>query len=341
MITPALMVPHRGDAHPTNRMSYIDYLNQFSRLNKAETFDVYQRALYTVLLEFFNDRRKNGVWRSTEHFADPFLCMATGMSLNTLKKARKGLEDRGVLGFGGGKRGAGKMGAYWLLTVSEEQAEKLPNKLSFKVSSGDTLNDSLSTAEAEKLSNKLSNKVSPDDTNIESIQITEDVTERGASAAEKKIVEADFSPNGATASASHTEGGAAPTAADEPVQYRGGFVDPRLSDDDPRKWEGGRPKDAAMVDEYLANHPDPEVSKHAGKGHLFFDYYDGFWWCAGEHGKPIRNWRAVARQFSYIDYKANRQAAAALKSGSQVEKRTDSVSEARALLRAQTGGNHG
>ncbi|MDF7809944.1 hypothetical protein P1X16_01085 [Hymenobacter sp. YC55] len=319
-------------------MSYIDYMNQFNVLDQVEAFDLYETRLYIKLLAFFNDRK----WQQPQQFADTFLCMATGIkSVNGLKKARAGLMARGIVEFEGGHHGAGKKGEYRLRQVNENGTEKLSPNLSHKLSYSDSLCDSFSTAEAEKLSPKLSQKLSSGDTNIKSIDKKIDVTERGASATEKKIVEADFSPNGATASAPHTGGGAAPAAADEPVQYRGGFVDPRLSDDDPRKWEGGRPKDAAMVDEYLASHHDPEVSKHAGKGHLFFDYYDGFGWCAGEHGKPIRNWRAVARQFSYIDYKANRQAAAALKSGSQVEKRTDSVSEARALLRAQTGGNHG
>jgi hypothetical protein len=308
-------------------MSYIDYLNQFSRLNQEETFDVYQRALYTVLLAFFNDRK----WQQPQQFADVFLGNATDIkSVNTLKKARAGLVARGLIEFDGGHQGAGKKGEYRLLQVGEDQAEKPSPKLSRKLSP----DDSLSTDEEEKLSRKLS----PDDTNIKSIDNKIDVTEREPSAREKNLVGVDFRPNGAAASASHTGGGAAPLPEDLPA--RPGFIDPRLSDDDPRKWEAF-PRDVEMIDDYLRNHPSPELNQHAGKGHLYWAEYAGGGWVYGRFNRQIRNWREHIKGFSFIDFKAQRQAQQAASGISEVEKRNSAGDDAKAILRAKRQQNQG
>lgn len=337
----AIMMPQPGGA---TRLSYVDYMNQLTELNRQEPITPAAGWLYVVLLGFFNDRRKYNVWPATVQFADPFLCMATGISApNTFKKHRAELVARGLIGGDFGHQGAGKKGTYWLLQVAENTAENAAEKPSLKLSNNDSLIDGLSYAEREKLSEKLSAKLSTIDTNYKKEEIKEDVTTEGPAGIEKKIAEHVFglpdpeeiaAQREAAAGAPHTGGGAALQPAQPGELLRGGFVDPRLSDDDPRKWEA-RPKNAEMVNEYLAGHPDPEVSKHAGKGQLLIDYYEQYDWCAGKDGKPIRNWRAVARQFSFINYKAKREAEAAAAGGSQVEQRQSSVSGARELLKAQ------
>ena len=93
-----------------------------------------------------------------------------------------------------------------------------------------------------------------------------------------------------------------------------------------------------MVNDYLASHPDPEIQKHAGKGQLFIDYYDGKGWCTGKEAlTPIRNWRAVARQFSFRNYKAEREVQDAATGGSQVERRLTAAERVAEQLRKEAG----
>lgn len=329
------MIPQRAEAAHT-KMSYIEYMNQLHEVDRAEPLDPAAGWLYVKLIGFFNDRR----WPASAQFADPFLCMASGIkSANTLKKHRAELERRGLIQFAGGLHGSGKKGEYRLLMVGSEKPSEKPSLI---VSKFDSFSDGFGGDDSGKPSIKPSGKVSNFDTNTKREDREDDVTTEGRRGIEKKIGEHVFStaqPDGPAASAPHT--GGAPALALQPGEMlRGGFIDQQLPDADPRKWEA-RPKDAAMVDEYLAGHADPEVSKHAGKGSLFFDYYDGFLWCAGKDGKPIRNWRAVARQFSFVDYKAQREAQAAAAGGSQIEQRSSTVSSARAMLHAKRAGNNG
>jgi hypothetical protein len=340
-----LMNLHRGDAHPAARLSYIGYLLQFARLDMLELFTLEEHRLYHKLLQFFNDRDKEWTPRA-EHFADTFLCMATGIrSVNTLKKARAGLELRGLIAFEGAAHGRGKMGSYRLLMVADG-APKMPvEKLSIKLSLDDTIIDSFTADSAGKLSEKLSGKLSGHDTNIENT-IEVDCSNGGAARLQKKIEAHRFSlpddDGAADGSAGADEGtGAAAdvrTLIPQPLQpgeyIPGGFVDARLPDTDPRKWEArpGPPEVAAqVVDAYLSTLPDKV--QHVGKGQLFIDYYEGKGWCTGKEGlTPIRNWRAVCRQFSFIDYQAKRTAEAVATGGSQIEKRASAAERARAKL---------
>lgn len=327
---PALMVPLRGDAHPSTRMSYVDYLNQLDELSQLQLFDPIETHLYIKLLMLFNNRRKHGVWATSHLFADSFLCVATGLSANTLKKARTGLVARGLLHHETAGPGRGKMGLWQLLQVAGNEVEKPALKPSLKLSNSDSFSDGFTGTEAVNVSINVSRNVSKFDTNNKSIQNKQIVTETGRAGAENE--DEIFASESPAASASHTGGGAAQLTALEPGQSaRGGFVDPRLSDDDPRKWEA-RPENAQMVDAYLSSHPDPAISKHAGKGQLFIDYYEGFEWCS-KNGRPIMNWRAVARQFSFIDYKAEREKAVAINGSSKVQQARTGVEDALEILR--------
>jgi hypothetical protein len=322
---------------------------QFNRLDRAEPFDLLETRLYIVLLGFFNDRDKDWTPR-TEYFADSFLCIATGIkSVNSLKKARAVLERRGLIRFDGANHGRGKMGAYQVLIHGADGPQLPAEKPSIKLSSNDSINDSFTAAESGKLSGKLSGKPSPNDTNIESV-ISKDRSNGGAARLEKKIEGHQFSlPENDTAAdgsdgTDESTGGATDvdTLIPQPLQpgefIPGGFVDARLPDTDPRKWEA-RPQSAEMVDAYLAQLPDKR--QHVGKGHLFIDFYEGKGWTTGKEGlTPIRNWRAVARSFSFIDYGAEREkqaAATAATVGSQVERRLSTAERVREKLRKEAG----
>jgi hypothetical protein len=348
----ALMNPTPGGHHHTApRMSYVGLMVQFNRLNSIEPFDVYERSLYIVLLGFFNDRDKE--WNARqEEFADVFLCMATTIkSVNTLKKAREGLERRGLIRFDGGKKGRTHKGRYEVLMLTPAAALPAPEKPALKVSSDDSLNDSFTASDELKLSRKLSDKVSSDDTNLESVR-GQDSSNGRAAALEKKIAGHQFSgPENDSAAdgssgADEGTGGATdvgtrliPLPLAEGEYIPGGFVDSRLPDTDPRKWEArppAGPAGAEMVNAYLATLPDKR--QHVGKGQLFIDYYEGKGWCTGKEGlTPIRNWRAVARQFSFVDYSAQREKQAAATVGSQVERRLSTAERVREKLRKEAG----
>jgi len=83
----------------------------------------------------------------------------------------------------------------------------------------------------------------------------------------------------------------------------GGFADPRLDNSDPRKWIA-RPENVAMIDDFLAHHDNPEISKHAGKGHLFWDHYEPNNWVRGQYHTPIQNWRALIPSFKFREQHA-------------------------------------
>lgn len=114
----------------------------------------------------------------------------------------------------------------------------------------------------------------------------------------------ELAPDESHASASHTGGGAAPAATPAPLadgeQPRGGYAPAELADDNPAKWLA-RPRDVQMVDDYLAQHPDAEVRKHAGKGKIFFGEYASKNWCrSGRSGPvPISDWRSLILIFQF------------------------------------------
>jgi hypothetical protein len=352
---PVLMTAHRAADCPTPtgavpyQMSFIRYHNQFTELHRQQHFSPNAHLLFNVLLGFFNDRRTDSQLLQVETFADPFLCMATGIkSPNTLKAARLELEQRGLLLFDGGRHGRGAMGKYKLLRYREP----VPGEAPLKLSKIDSLIDSFTELETGKLADKLSDKLSNFDTNYQRGRDT-DLTEGGP--AREAILPAAENP----AAAAHTGGGGPtdvptskargfseglrPLAEGETVP--GGYVDASLPDTDAAKWVA-RPKDAAMVDEWLRTNTDPAKREKVGLGHLFFDYYEQFDWCT-KSGSPIRNWQATARKFSFIDYAATREKEAqqraqkvAAAGGGQLQQRSSGVESAKAMFAAlgQKGG---
>jgi hypothetical protein len=308
-------------------LSYIRCINQFNALENEAFFSDSARGLFQRILYHFNKSRQ---WEASLPVNVPLLQLLTGSSPNTIIKALAELQRRGVVHYVEAPRGRGKTGLLRLLKIHRIK----PAADDVKPSNFDGIDDGFVDDFTEPTEVKPSTKPSKSDDTIRGVR---DVTTEGPPAEKKMGVDDSQNPD---ASAPHTGGGAAagpaadglrPAREDDPVPPP--FIDHRLSDDDPRKWEA-IPKDAAMVDEYLAGHPDPQISKHAGSGHLFFDYYEGVGFRV--NGRQMRNWRAVARGYSFIDYKALRAAEHAARQasqkGGQLDKRSAGVSEAERIL---------
>jgi hypothetical protein len=324
-------------------MNWLRYANQFNALENEKFFSDSARGLFHRILYHFNKSRQ---WEASLPVNVPMLQLLTGSAEGTVRKGLAELQARGVIHYIEAKRGRGNVGQLRLLKVYRIK----PPIEEIKPSDFDGLTDGFSEGfnyvGPVKPSTKPSDKPSNFDDTIREVKVVKDVLTGGAGPEKKRGSDEVENP---TASASHTrarndvdtsEGRQVPLPLAEGETLRGGFVDERLADSDPRKWEA-RPQSVAMVDAYLAGHPDPEISKHAGRGKLFFDYYDQFNWCT-KGGRPITNWRATARAFSYIDYKADREAEQAVKvaksTGGQLGARSVGIDAARAKLRAQNSG---
>jgi hypothetical protein len=325
-------------------MSYLRYLNQFNALENESFFSDSARGLFQRLLYHFN-KPTNRKWEAPLQVNLTLLQMLTGSSPNTLKKSLKELQARGVIHYQEPEAGRGKTGPLRLLKVHRITGS--PGELNPSDFDGftDGFGDEFNYVAPVKPSTKPSTKPSNFDDTIREVREVRDVTTTGP-AAKKKEGEIDFSQS--PADASHTGGGAAAGPVSEGLRALADtdVLPPHfalsLPDSDPRKFIM-IPQDAAMVDEYLRGHPDPKISKHAGSGHLFFDYYESVGFRVGK--RQMENWRATARSYSFIDYKTireNEQAAKRASRGGQLDKRAEGLSEAQQILadmrKEQAGG---
>jgi hypothetical protein len=337
-----IMTAHRPDAAPATPppaelapMNFIRLTNQFNALENEAFFSDSARGLFQRILYHFNKTRQ---WEAALPVNVPLLQMLTGSSPNTIVKALAELQARGVVHYVEAPRGRGKTGLLRLLRVRRIKAAAVEEKPSEFDDLNDGFIDDFQPDDAVKPSGKPSGKPSNFDDTIR------DVDSKSLTSVEptpsKKNAEASFSQS--PGAASHTGGGAADvgTSISEPEglrplredEYLPVWVNPNLLDSDPKKWEA-IPRDAAMVDEYLANHPDPSISQHAGKGELFYNFYKGVGWQV--NGRPMMYWRAVVKGWGFVDFKQLRQDEAAAKiqaRGGQVDKRTAAVDEATRLL---------
>jgi hypothetical protein len=339
------MTAHRPDSGPASAppaelapMNYIRLTNQFNALENEAFFSDSARGLFQRILYHFNKKRQ---WDATLPVNVPLLQMLTGSSPNTIIKALAELQARGVVHYVEAPRGRGKTGQLRLLRVLRIKAVADDVKPSEIDGFDDDFIDDFQADEVLKPSGKPSRKPSKFDDTIRE-QDSKSLTSVEPSPP-KKNEEASFSQS--PGAASPTRGGATDVdtsiAAAEGLrplrddEYLPVWVNPNLSDTDPKKWEA-IPRDAAMVDDYLTNHPDPAVSQHAGKGHLFYDFYKGVGWQV--NGRPMMYWRAIVRGWGFVDYKQLRLDEAAAKvqaRGGQIDKRSAAVDEATALLNAR------
>ncbi len=102
----------------TKKPSYIDYMNSFWRQDENEQFSAVQSRLYYLLLYIFNGRK----WVDQVSLSDHYLCDMMGVSLNTLRTAKRDLSNRGVIAFSAGGRGFANKTKYQLRYQAREQS---------------------------------------------------------------------------------------------------------------------------------------------------------------------------------------------------------------------------
>lgn len=90
--------------------SYIDYMNSFWMTDENESLTSVQSRLYFLLLNIFNSRK----WVDEVALSDHYLCDLMGVSLNTLRPAKRVLQSRGLIEFSAGGRGFANKTKYTL-----------------------------------------------------------------------------------------------------------------------------------------------------------------------------------------------------------------------------------
>ena len=114
------------EQNQVRKPSYIDYMNSFWREDENEQFSPVQSRLYFLLLNVFNNRK----WANEVALSDHFLCDVMGVSLNTLRAAKRLLVKRGLIEFSAGGRGFANKTKYQLRVQCRGQStyqSRLPN----------------------------------------------------------------------------------------------------------------------------------------------------------------------------------------------------------------------
>lgn len=114
------------EPNQTKKPSYIDYMNSFWREDENEQFSPVQSRLYFLLLNIFNNRK----WADEVSLSDHYLCDMMGVSLNTLRTAKRELAKRSVIEFSAGGRGFANKTRYQLRMQYRNQStyqSRLPN----------------------------------------------------------------------------------------------------------------------------------------------------------------------------------------------------------------------
>ncbi|MDR2970096.1 MAG: hypothetical protein LBV32_10920 [Tannerellaceae bacterium] len=101
-------------------MTYIDYINQFWKIQRTEDFSPNDVLLYFFLLNECNLRG----WPNKFEYPNRRIVLATGMAEKTVIACRCRLQQKGLIEFESGKRNA-KSPVYYLLEVSKEVSKEV------------------------------------------------------------------------------------------------------------------------------------------------------------------------------------------------------------------------
>lgn len=96
-------------------MTYIDYMNQFWKMNMSVEFSSNEAFLYFYLLNECNIRG----WQNPFEHPNKTIVLATGMAEKTVIEVRNRLQQKGLIEFVSGKRNV-KSPTYYLLDVSRK-----------------------------------------------------------------------------------------------------------------------------------------------------------------------------------------------------------------------------
>ena len=97
---------------PAPRMNYIELLNRFWQVDAQQKVADYATRLYFFLVQECNRRR----WQNPFELSDRQLIRVMGGSVNTLKKHREDLVERGLISYQSGGKGRGDACVYALQT---------------------------------------------------------------------------------------------------------------------------------------------------------------------------------------------------------------------------------
>ncbi len=97
--------------------SYLEYINNFWRVNDEFQFSSTQAHCYFILLSEFNRKR----WIEELALSDLVLCEMMGVSLNTMRGAKKALVEQELITFVKGGKGHGNKTRYQLRCQSRCQ----------------------------------------------------------------------------------------------------------------------------------------------------------------------------------------------------------------------------
>ena len=100
-------------------MTYIDYMNQFWKMNMSVEFSSNEAFLYFYLLNECNIRG----WQNPFEHPNKTIVLATGMAEKTVIEVRNRLQQKGLIEFVSGKRNV-KSPTYYLLDVSRKGSNK-------------------------------------------------------------------------------------------------------------------------------------------------------------------------------------------------------------------------
>lgn len=110
-------------------ISYIDYINQFWKMNRSVEFSSNEVFLYFYLLNECNIRG----WQNPFEHPNKTIVLATGISEKTVIEVRNRLQQKGLITFESGKKNA-KSPVYYLLDVSKTVSKEVSKTVSKRVS---------------------------------------------------------------------------------------------------------------------------------------------------------------------------------------------------------------
>ena len=121
-------------------MTYIEYINQFWKMNRSVEFSSNEVFLYFYLLNECNIRG----WQNPFEHPNKTIVLATGISEKTVIEVRNRLQQKGLITFESGKKNA-KSPVYYLLdeskTVSKEVSKTVSKRVSKTVNIKDKTKD--------------------------------------------------------------------------------------------------------------------------------------------------------------------------------------------------------
>lgn len=110
-------------------MTYIEYINQFWKMNRSVEFSSNEVFLYFYLLNECNIRG----WQNPFEHPNKTIVLATGISEKTVIEVRNRLQQKGLITFESGKKNA-KSPVYYLLDVSKTVSKEVSKEVSKRVS---------------------------------------------------------------------------------------------------------------------------------------------------------------------------------------------------------------